>query len=207
VQPSRPETGFGYIEPGEPESSWFRIRAFAEKPDSETAAAFLAGGRHLWNSGMFAFRADIVTAELSRLAPDIAAAVRSALEAGKRTVGRIELGDEFETAPAVSLDKAVMEHTDLAVMLPLGADWSDLGSWQSLYEVGEPDKDGNVILGDVVASNVSGSYLRSQGRLLVVNDVEDVVVVETPDAVLVTSRKGSQDVKAIVERLSGRTEV
>jgi mannose-1-phosphate guanylyltransferase len=156
---------------------------------------------------MFAFRADIVAAEITRLAPGLATAVRSALETGETTSGRLELGGEFETAPAVSLDKAVMEHTDRAVMVPLGAGWSDLGSWQSLYEVGETDKNGNVIFGDVVASNVSGSYLRSQGRLLVVNDVEDVVVVETPDAVLVTSRRGSQEVKAIVEGLSGRTEV
>jgi mannose-1-phosphate guanylyltransferase/mannose-6-phosphate isomerase len=212
VRPSRPETGFGYIEPGdleqgESEGSWFRVRRFVEKPNPATAAAFLAGGRHYWNSGMFAFRADIITAEISRHAHAISTAVRSALHRAHTSANRIDLGDEFETAPAVSLDKAVMEHTDRAVMLPLESGWSDLGSWQSLYEVGEEDDSGNVIVGDVVASNVSGSYLRSQGRLLVVNDVADLVVVETPDAILVTSRRGSQDLKEIVERLAGRAEV
>lgn len=208
IRPSRPETGYGYIRvDGEVGEGVARVEAFVEKPDADTAAEYVASGRYLWNSGMFVFRADALLAEARRLVPDVVAAVARALPDTDGVVAH--LGPDFVEAPAISIDYAVMERTDRAMVVPLDVGWSDVGSWEALWEVEPHDPAGNVARGDVVLDGVSGSYVRSESRLVVVVGVADVVVVETPDAVLVLDRASSQELRGVVERLrgEGRPEV
>ena len=206
AQPTRPETGYGYIQLGEPLGEGYLIERFVEKPDAKTAAVYAAGDEHLWNSGMFAFRASVVLGELQRFQPEIVAAVRLAVQEADRSEKVVTLGPGFATAPAVSIDVAVMERTDRGMVIPLDAGWTDVGSWEALWDIEQHDADGNVVVGDVVLSEVTGSYVRSTTRLVAVAGVDDVVVVETPDAVLVVRRDRSQLVKALVESLGERDE-
>jgi mannose-1-phosphate guanylyltransferase/mannose-1-phosphate guanylyltransferase/mannose-6-phosphate isomerase len=201
VVPGKPETGYGYIVPQTDASmSASPIERFVEKPSREEAAELIAVGA-LWNSGMFVFPAGILLAELDRLTPELLTTVRAALASATEQDFGLELGPEFATAPAVSIDTAVMEHTARAVVVPLEAGWSDIGSWETLWELGEKDPEDNVITGSVLALDSRGSYLRSDGPLVAVAGVDDLVVVATADAVLVTRRHASQDVKKLVERL------
>ena len=202
VVPTRPETGYGYIEQGPSLDGAFHIARFVEKPDETKARDYLASGRYLWNSGMFAFTAGRYLDELGRHRPDMLDAVRTV---GVHDDGRLDA--TFAEVPADSIDYAVMEHTSRGVVVPLDAGWSDVGSWNALWEVSDQDQDGNVVEGDAVVENTLRSYVRSGSRLVAVVGVQDVVVVETPDAVLVTTRERSQQVKAIVERLAGRPEI
>lgn len=212
VVPTSPETGYGYIrfEPnGEGRADpWHKVTAFVEKPDSATASAYLASGQYLWNSGMFMFRASRYLQELGKWAPAIAEACRTAMN--EATIDRdfIRPGQAFADCPADSVDYAVMERTRDAVVVPLDAGWSDLGSWTALQEVSAKDDQGNVLVGDVQAQDCSDSYLRAEGRLLVTIGVSGLVVVETPDAVLVAHKSRVQDVKKAVETLqaAGREE-
>jgi mannose-1-phosphate guanylyltransferase/mannose-6-phosphate isomerase len=198
VVPTRPETGYGYIS-AHGDGDLRPIRAFVEKPDAETAGAFVEGGAHFWNSGMFVFRTDSVLVEFERHAPAVVDAVRRSLRPA--VGGRVEAGPEFEEAPAVPFDVAVMERTDRGVMVPLAAGWDDVGSWRSLWEIGGRDGDGNVAVGDAVLHDTRGSYVRSHGRPVVVLGVEDVVVVDAGDVVFVSSMRHAQDVRRLVERL------
>jgi mannose-1-phosphate guanylyltransferase/mannose-6-phosphate isomerase len=201
VVPGKPETGYGYIVPQtDASTSASPIERFVEKPSREEAAELIAVGA-LWNSGMFVFPAGILLAELDRLTPELLTTVRAALASATEQDFGLELGPEFATAPAVSIDTAVMEHTARAVVVPLEAGWSDIGSWETLWELGEKDPEDNVITGSVLALDSRGSYLRSDGPLVAVAGVDDLVVVATADAVLVTRRHASQDVKKLVERL------
>lgn len=202
VVPTRPETGYGYIEQGPSLDGAFHIARFVEKPDEPTAREYLSSGRYLWNSGMFAFTARRYLDELGRHRPDMLEAVRTI---PVHEDGRID--PSFAEVPADSIDFAVMEHTDRGVVVPLEAGWSDVGSWNALWEVSDQDTAGNVVQGDAVIENTRRSYVRSSSRLVAVVGLDDVVVVETPDAVLVTSRERSQEVKRIVERLARRPEI
>lgn len=202
IEPTHPATGYGYIRLGEPVGPGRRVAEFKEKPDRETAERYLATGRYLWNSGMFLFRASRYLEELRRFEPDIDGAVRRATSAVRADGPFRELDpEEFAASPSSSIDYAVAERTDRAAVVPMSAGWDDVGSWDALWEIGDHDPRGNVVIGDVEAVDTSGCLLRSSGRLVAAVGVEDTIVVETPDAVLVAGRGRSQEVKALVERL------
>lgn len=212
IAPRAPETGFGYIAAGGslPDCAGARrVDGFVEKPDLQTAEVFLAGGNHFWNSGMFVFRADTLIGEIERFAPDITAAARNALEAGTTDLDFFRLDRAaFESAPAVSIDYAVMEKTDRAAMVPVDMGWSDVGSWRALWEIGSKDPSGNVVVGDVMQLGSRDCYLRSDGTLVAAIGLEDFVVVASADAVLVAPKDEVQQVRSIVEKLGaqGRSE-
>jgi mannose-1-phosphate guanylyltransferase/mannose-6-phosphate isomerase len=205
IVPDSPETGYGYIEVGESLASGVHaIERFVEKPDVETAAAYVAGGRHLWNSGMFLFRTSRYLAELEASEPEIAAAVRSAVAKGAED-GALALDPEsFANCPSDSIDFAVMEHTAAGVVLPLDAGWSDVGSWDALWRVLDKDSDGNAATGDAVVLESTGSYVHATSRLVAAYGIQDMVIVETPDAVLAVPRDRAQEVRAVVDELLDR---
>jgi mannose-1-phosphate guanylyltransferase len=193
VEPSRPETGYGYIEKGEPVGPGFRVDRFKEKPDEDEAARLAGDGRHLWNSGMFVFGAGQILNDASRQVPEIVTGVESALPA-ERT-GTITLGDTFSELPATSIDHAVMENAENSVVVPLDAGWSDVGSWHSVWELSERDWNGNSFNGDVVAVDVADTYVRSGSKTVAVAGVTGLVVVVTPDVVLIVPSEKSQMVR------------
>lgn len=198
VVPTRAESGYGYIEASGDEPVR-PIVDFVEKPDSETAARFVDGGRHFWNSGMFVFRPDVVLDELQRHSPAIVDAVRQSLPGASK--GVVVAGPEFANALSVPFDVAVMEKTARAVMVPLDAGWNDVGSWRSLWEVSERDRDENATVGDVISQDTHRSYIRADDRPVVVLGLDDVAVVDAGDVVLVASMRHAQDVRALVARL------
>lgn len=212
MQPTAPETGYGYIEAGADlaEAPGVRqVARFVEKPDAATAARFVADGRHLWNSGMFVATAATLVAELERFAPELLLAVRKALAAAQRDLDFVRLGTEaFRAAPAISIDYAVMEKTEHAAVVPASIGWSDLGSWAALWDAAPQDAAGNVAQGPVELVDSRGCYVRSEGILTGVIGLTDMVVVTTEDAVLVMPRDRAQDVKLLVDRLrtAGRPE-
>ena len=205
MQPTAPEVGYGYIEtgaamPGLP--GVHAIARFVEKPDAATAEAMLQGGRYLWNSGMFVFTAATLIGELERYAPDVLEAVRKAVAARRTDLDFIRLGEaEFAACPNISLDYAVAERTDRAVVVPASLGWSDVGSWSALWELGAKDAAGNVSSGDVLLEGARNCFVRSDALLTAVVGLEDVIVVVTDDAVLAMHRDRAQDVKKIVDRL------
>ena len=209
VAPSSPHTGYGYIKQGTPRGDAFVVERFVEKPDLDTAKGFLAAGGYFWNSGMFAFRADRYLAELERHRPDIVAAVTRAMGSAQRDMDFVRPErSAFLAVPDDSIDRAVMEKTRDAVVVPAKFGWSDVGSWSALWELASKDALGNVSQGDVMARDSHGSYLRSEGRLIAAVGIENLVVIETSDAVLVSTKEHADDVKLAVEQLkkSKRTE-
>jgi len=210
ITPSSPETGYGYIKLGETITGRAsRVAEFKEKPDEATAATYLASGEYLWNSGMFLFKASLYLEELARHAPDIATASLEAFESATRSGSTISLGAEaFEASRSESIDYAVMEPTGRAAVVPTDPQWSDVGSWKSLWEIADRTQEGNVVTGDVTTLNVTNSYIRGDGRLIAAVGLESTVIVDTPDAVLVARMDATQDVNAIVARLKadGRDE-
>jgi mannose-1-phosphate guanylyltransferase/mannose-6-phosphate isomerase len=204
MAPTAPETGYGYIEKGAPLAGIegaFAVARFVEKPDAATAERYLAGGQHLWNSGMFLSTAATLIAELERHAPDLLAAVRRAVAERTTDLDFIRLGAAFKDSPSISLDYAVAEKTDRAAVVPAAIGWSDVGSWAALWEIGNRDDAGNVAVGDVLLEEARNCYVRSQGPLVAVLGLEDAVVVADEDAVLAMPRSRAQDVKRIVDRL------
>jgi mannose-1-phosphate guanylyltransferase/mannose-1-phosphate guanylyltransferase/mannose-6-phosphate isomerase len=215
IHPTRPETGYGYIErgapiPGLPAGPYaaLEVARFVEKPDLATAKRFQDGGRHLWNSGMFVATAATLLAELSAHAPAVLDAARAGVAEGTADLGFIRLGPGFAKAPSISIDNAVMERTALAAVVPCDPGWSDVGSWGSLWDIGAKDAEGNVASGPVSLLGSKNCYVRSEGILAAVVGLEDVVLVVTDDAVLACRRDQAQDVKAMVEKLKaeGRKE-
>ena len=198
VAPTRAETGYGYIEKGAAIEGGFRVARFKEKPDVEEAERLLARGGHLWNSGMFVFTVGRILEEARRHVPDVVEAVTGALPSHRS--GRIALGDGFSEAASISVDHAVMEKTEHAVVVPLDAGWNDIGSWQAVWALSRQDDAGNVISGDVVALDVSGSYVHSGSRTVAIAGVDDLVVVETPEVVLIVSREKAQLVRDLAAR-------
>ncbi|HEX5768574.1 MAG TPA: mannose-1-phosphate guanylyltransferase/mannose-6-phosphate isomerase [Burkholderiales bacterium] len=202
IAPASPHTGYGYIKQGARRADAYIVERFVEKPDVETAKGFLASGGYFWNSGMFAFRADRYLAELERYRPDIVAGVKRAMATAKRDMDFVRPDPPaFLAVPDDSIDRAVMEKTRDAVVVPAKFDWSDVGSWSALWELGAKDALGNVSQGDVMARDSHGSYLRSEGRLVAAVGVENLVVIETSDALLVSTRERADDVKLAVEQL------
>lgn len=212
ITPRAPETGFGYIAAGDamPEFDGIRrVDGFVEKPDLAVAEGFVAGGNHFWNSGMFVFRADALIAEIERFTPDVVTATRNAVKIGTEDLDFFRLDRAaFEAAPSVSIDYAVMEKTDKAAVVPVDMGWSDVGSWQALWDIGSKDDAGNVIVGDVMQFGSRDCYLRSDGTLIAAIGLEDFVVVASSDAVLVAPKDEVQHVRDIVEQLGldGRSE-
>jgi len=207
ILPKYPETGYGYIQGGaslQEDEEAFRIDRFVEKPDLATAGMYLKSGDYFWNSGMFMFRASAYLEELEKQNPEMIARCREACEKAQKDLDFIRLDREaFERCPSDSIDYAVMEHTNRGVVIPIDVGWNDVGSWSALWEIGEKDENGNVIQGDVLAIDSRDNYLRSEGRLMAVLGVRDLVVVDTPDVLLVAHRSQAQQVKEIVERLDG----
>jgi mannose-1-phosphate guanylyltransferase/mannose-6-phosphate isomerase len=210
IEPRSPETGYGYIQCGAPlhgADAVLSVIRFVEKPDRATAEAYLAAGGYLWNSGMFAFKASAYLAELARLEPKMLQHCRAAVAEGKKDLDFFRLAAEpFAACRSISIDYAVMERTQKSAVVPVEMGWSDIGSWESLWEASAKDSSGNSLHGDVLQEGSVNSYLRSDGPLVAAVGVEDLVVVATVDAVLVSRKDASQDVKKIVERLekSGR---
>jgi mannose-1-phosphate guanylyltransferase/mannose-6-phosphate isomerase len=212
VVPDAPETGYGYIRRAAVaggSGGVYPIDRFVEKPDLATAQGFLASGEYYWNSGMFLFGARRYLRELETQAPDIAAAVMAAFGAAKGDLDFLRIDAEaFAACRSDSIDYAVMEKTREAVVVPLAAGWSDVGSWSSLHAAVESDVDGNVLRGDVIAEDTRDSFVFSESRLVATVGLDSHVVVETKDAVLVAPRDRVQDVKALVARIkaAGRSE-
>ena len=205
VVPTSPETGYGYIKTGPPvDTAAFHIEQFVEKPDTATAQSYLESGRYLWNSGMFVFRCSSYLAALDEFAPEMLASCIMTMETAIRDDGVFLDGDAFGSTPADSIDYAVMENTDLGKVVTLDAGWSDVGSWAALWELGEHDDDGNVLIGDIVVADTRNSYIRSEHRLVTVAGLDGVVVVATPDALLVTTVEKCQHVKAVVDTLKSQ---
>jgi len=205
VVPDRAETGYGYIRRGAGPGPAFSVAKFVEKPDSATARGYVESGEYYWNSGMFMFRASAYLAELGRYAPAMLAACRAALAAAGRDLDFLRLpAQEFASCPSDSIDYAVMERTYRAVVVPLAAGWSDVGSWAALADALPRDAEGNVTAGDVLTEDSSGCYLHSTSRLVAAVGLRDHVVVETKDAVLVAPRDRVQDVKELVAELKAR---
>ena len=200
VVPDAAETGFGYIQ-AEPGESVRKVRRFVEKPDAATAQSYLDAGGYYWNSGMFLFRASRYLQELERFHPDIVAACRAAFAQATRDGDFVRLDKEaFTACPSDSIDYAVMEKTDAAMVLPVDIGWNDVGSWSALWDVSERDAAGNAHHGDVIAVDSRNSFAYAR-RLVALVGVDDLVVVETDDAVLVAHKDRVQDVKAVVAQL------
>jgi mannose-1-phosphate guanylyltransferase/mannose-1-phosphate guanylyltransferase/mannose-6-phosphate isomerase len=208
----RPETGYGYIRRGAAlagADGCFQVDRFVEKPDLATAQSYLDDGHFAWNSGMFLFKAAQLIAEMERHAPAVVAAARAAVAQAVTDLDFVRLdASAFADAPSISIDYAVMEKTDHAAVVPAEMGWTDVGSWGALWDIAARDGDGNTLIGDVIATDSRNSYVRGDGRLIAVVGVEDLIVVDTADALLVAPRAKAQEVKAVVDRLkaAGRSE-
>ncbi len=210
VLPSHPETGYGYIHAGPGGISVRQVCRFIEKPDLATATQFLESGEYLWNSGMFLFTPNTWLRSIETHAPEILEACGQAFEARAEDADFLRPGPEaFQACPADSIDYAVMEKVEDAIVVPLDAGWSDVGSWASLHDISPVDEAGNYLSGDVSLVDCRDTYVRAESRLVAAVGLEACIVVETPDAVLVVPRERAQDVKRLVDELvgAGREEV
>jgi len=219
IVPTSPETGYGYIKKGNPIGSdntlttaieATDIEKFVEKPDLSTARQYVRSGNYCWNSGMFMFKASRVLSELEKFDPAIMTACRQALARGVIDLDFLRLDHaSFAACPADSIDYAVMEKTDKGAMIMFRAGWDDVGSWEALWQVGKKDNQGNITHGDVLTHDVADSYINAGSRLVTAVGLENHVLVETPDAVMISPRDRTQDVKHLVEKLkaAGREEV
>ncbi len=204
IVPTKPETGYGYIRRGEQleQSGGYKVDSFVEKPSLDVAERYVESGEYYWNSGMFMFKASRYLEELNKFRPDILTAVKAAYAGAHSDLDFIRLDvNEFEACPDESIDYAVMEQTKDAVVVPMDAGWSDVGAWSSLWEVSDKDENGNVIRGDVLIANSQRCYISAPERVVSAVGVEDLVIVDTKDALLVAHRDKVQDVKNIVSDL------
>ncbi|MDG9760272.1 mannose-1-phosphate guanylyltransferase/mannose-6-phosphate isomerase [Pseudomonas sediminis] len=209
IQPDHAETGYGYIQQGESLEGGYRVASFVEKPDMATAEAYLAGGRHLWNAGMFCFRVDVLLRELREHAPQVVEGVEKCLALSVPTAGKQGVQCELDAASFaevtdISIDYALMERSPKVAVVPCDLGWSDIGSWQALRELTAADANGNQINGEVVLHNVQGCYIDSPKRLIGAVGVRDLVVVDTPDALLIADANSTQDVKYVAQELKKR---
>ncbi|MCQ0031959.1 mannose-1-phosphate guanylyltransferase/mannose-6-phosphate isomerase [Burkholderia glumae] len=213
ITPDCPHVGFGYIHRGQPLGTHdmsYAVSKFVEKPDAGTAEGFVRSGEYYWNSGMFMLKASTYLEELQRFEPNIARQSGLALAAAVRDDDFVRLdADAFASSPSVSIDYAVMERTErAAVVIAADLGWNDIGSWGALADLAETDENGNTAIGDVLCQSTKNSYVRAEHRMVATIGINNIVVVETADAVLVVHRDHVQDVKKVVERLhaSGRSE-
>jgi mannose-1-phosphate guanylyltransferase len=204
-----PNTGYGYIKKGTPQGPGFIVDAFFEKPSSEIAKVYLESGDFFWNSGMFLFKASRYLEELKKHRPDIYEACQLAVKDIVKDNDFVRInGAAFSACPADSIDFAVMEKTDHAVVVPMDAGWSDIGSWSSLWDISEKDGNGNVTYGDVMLHESNNTYIRTDGKLVSAIGVDDLVIVSTKDVLVVAHKDSAQDVKAVAQQLKAdsRTE-
>mgnify|MGYP001827914820 FL=1 len=210
IVPTTPETGYGYIKAAPESDEAVVVEKFVEKPDQATAESYLADGGYFWNSGMFLFRASAYLAELKELEPAMFDACKASMSA-KTLDGDFVRPDAeiFASCPSNSIDYAVMEKSANAMMVPLDAGWSDVGSWSALHDVSKRDDRGNTLVGDTLAHDCDNTFVQAEGRLVAVAGLRDTIVVETKDSVLVADRNKSQDVKELVDLLKaqGREEI
>jgi mannose-1-phosphate guanylyltransferase len=209
IVPDQAETGYGYIKRGEQYGECFAVEKFVEKPDKETAQAYLDSGDYYWNSGMFVFKASTYLKELEKYQPEILSTCQKAMQHTTPDSDFIRVDKAiFELCPDDSIDYAVMEKTEHALVVPMDAKWSDVGSWSALWEISEKDSNNNAIRGDVLTHNATNNYINSEQRLVTAVGVNNLVIVETKDAILVADKSQGQHVKKIVEQLkaANRTE-
>jgi mannose-1-phosphate guanylyltransferase/mannose-6-phosphate isomerase len=213
VKVTEPMTSYGYINRGEAlagfEDTAYAIDSFVEKPDVERAAAYMASGKHYWNGGIFVMHVGTLISEMERLSPETLHACREALRAAEQDMGFTRLEAEaFSRCPNISIDYEVMERTDKAAMVPLDVGWSDIGSWSALWSVSKHDEAGNSVKGDAILVDTRDCLVHGDAGLLATVGISNMIVVRTPDAVLVADRHRAQDVGRIVDRLkaSGRNE-
>jgi mannose-1-phosphate guanylyltransferase len=203
VQPNKPEIGYGYIEVDNSEKNeYYNIISFTEKPNLKAAKKYLNSGNHYWNSGIFIFKASVYLNELKKYEPEIFTICKKSCVNPPKDLDFIRLdNEEFYKCPNKSIDYAVMEKTNNGVVVPFDGSWSDIGSWETLWSSKVKDSNNNVSEGDVVLQKVQNSYIHSSNRLIVVNDISDLIIIDTQDALLVSSKKSSQDIKNIVQNL------
>ena len=204
IQPTAPETGYGYLE-----ADGNDVVKFVEKPSAEVAMEYLASGRFLWNSGMFCFAAGTMLNEMEKHCPDIVKSVKvclaNSIEAKGDGFAQLELNsDDFANAPDISIDYAVMEKTDRAAVVPCGIGWSDIGSWDAIGELSAPDEQGNRVDGQALLHDVSNCYIQSKERMVGAVGINNLVIIDTPDALLVADRARAQDVKHVYAKLKAQ---
>ena len=209
IVPHRPHTGYGYIKRGDDEGAGFAVERFVEKPSRDAAQEYVTSGEYYWNSGMFLFKASRYLEELIKFRPDIYDACNASLDKIESDLDFLRVDEEkFEACPSDSVDYAVMEKTTDAVVVPMDAGWSDVGSWSSLWDLSNKDKNGNVRFGDVICHDSKGCYVRSDDKLVALVGVDDLVIIDTKDALLVAHKDAVQDTKVIAQKLKtdGRSE-
>jgi mannose-1-phosphate guanylyltransferase len=209
IVPNEPNTGYGYIKKGEEHEGGYAVDSFVEKPSSEAAQEYLKSGDYFWNSGMFLFRASRYLEELKKFRPDIFDICKASIESIEVDLDFQRISkDKFFDCPSESVDYAVMEKTTDAVVVPMSAGWSDIGSWSSLWDISEKDKSGNVCHGDVLLHQTNNSFIMTDGKLVATIGVDDLVIVSTKDAIMVAHKGMVQDTKIIAQKLkdSERTE-
>ena len=209
IVPNEPHSGYGYIKKGKPQATGYMVDKFVEKPSLEKAKVYLDSGDYFWNSGMFLFKASRYLEELKKFRPDIYEACHASIKNTETDLDFLRVTKEkFIECPSESIDYAVMEKTADAVVVPMDAGWSDIGSWSSLWSVSDKDENGNAFEGDVIIHKSEGCYIRSSDRLVAAVGVEDLVIVDTKDALMVAHKDAVQDAKIIAQKLKadGRSE-
>lgn len=209
VVPTSPETGYGYIKSGLQDGNAFTVSEFVEKPNRVTAEKYLNSGTYYWNSGMFLFKASRYIEELKKFAPEILDVCQRAIAVPKQDEEFVRVDNKiFETCPDGSVDYVMMEKTDGAMVVPMNAGWSDVGSFSTLWHISEKDENNNVVKGDVIVVDSNNNYIHAENKLVSTVGVDNLVVIETKDAILVADKNRVQDVKSVVSKLkcAGRTE-
>jgi len=202
IVPTDANTGYGYIHKGEAIDDVFKVKEFTEKPNQEAADLFLKTNDYLWNSGMFMFQARTFIDELTTHAPDIVASVNDAVNNATQDLDFIRLEKQaFESSPSDSIDYALMEKSNNVVVVPLDAGWNDIGAWPALYDIGKKDSQGNVIKGDVIIQDATNSYINADHHMVVAIGVDNLIIVDTPDATFIATQDRAQEVKGIVESM------
>jgi len=203
IVPTDANTGYGYIKSSaDSNDGAHKVEEFVEKPDLKTAESYLEQGNYLWNSGMFMFKAATLIDELTTHSPEIVTSVNDAVNNAEQDLDFIRLDKQaFESSPSDSIDYALMEKSDNVVVVPLDAQWNDIGSWSALYDIGTKDSNGNVIQGDVFTEETTNTYIHANHHMVATIGVQDLVIVDTPNATLIATKDKAQEVKKIVERL------
>jgi mannose-1-phosphate guanylyltransferase/mannose-6-phosphate isomerase len=205
IRPTRPDTGFGYIKTrAGRHSAVHPVEKFTEKPDLDTAERFLADGGYYWNSGMFVWKASVILEEIRQYVPEVYRVTQDILSEAARSDFQQAVVQHFGRMPAISIDYGVLEKSSRVALIPCDIGWNDVGSWQAVHEISEKDRDGNAVQGNVIALDCKDSLIRSEKRLVAAIGLEDMCVVETPDALLVTRKDQTQRVREVVDILQAR---
>jgi mannose-1-phosphate guanylyltransferase/mannose-6-phosphate isomerase len=203
IVPTDANTGYGYIKSSKNNNdSIYKVEEFVEKPDLKTAESYLKQGNYLWNSGMFMFQANTLINELTIHSPDIVKAVGSSIDNATKDLDFIRLEKQaFESSPSDSIDYALMEKSNNVAVVPLDAGWNDIGSWSALYDIGTKDDNGNVIKGDVLVQDTTNTYINASHHMVATLGVDNLIIVDTANAILVSTKEKSQEVQKIVKQL------